>query len=30
MNEAMAPFQWLNEHREIGGGYGSTQVRPKK
>ncbi|XP_051741717.1 complement C3 isoform X6 [Ctenopharyngodon idella] len=25
VNEAMAPFQWLNEQRGIGGGYGSTQ-----
>ncbi|XP_016105892.1 complement C3-like [Sinocyclocheilus grahami] len=25
MKEAVAPFQWLNEHRDIGGGYGSTQ-----
>ncbi|NP_001093490.1 complement component c3b, tandem duplicate 2 isoform 1 precursor [Danio rerio] len=25
MEEAEAPFRWLNEHRGIGGGYGSTQ-----
>ncbi|XP_059425938.1 complement C3-like [Carassius carassius] len=25
MKEAGAPFQWLNEQRDIGGGYGSTQ-----
>ncbi|XP_068177027.1 complement C3-like [Antennarius striatus] len=25
MEEAMAPFKWLNNHRRIGGGYGSTQ-----
>ncbi|KAK2907328.1 hypothetical protein Q8A67_006313 [Cirrhinus molitorella] len=25
LKEAVAPFQWLNEHRDIGGGYGSTQ-----
>ncbi|XP_048016621.1 LOW QUALITY PROTEIN: complement C3-like [Megalobrama amblycephala] len=25
MKEAMAPFRWLNEHRDFGGGYGSTQ-----
>lgn len=30
MNEAMAPFRWLNEHRDIGGSYGSTQVKTKK
>lgn len=27
MNEAMAPFRWLNEQREIGGSYGPTQVK---
>ncbi|KAI2645782.1 hypothetical protein H4Q32_024845 [Labeo rohita] len=27
MKEAVEPFQWLNEQRDIGGGYGSTQVR---
>jgi hypothetical protein len=26
MTEAAAPFQWLNEQRRRGGGYGSTQV----
>ncbi|KAF4097808.1 hypothetical protein G5714_021816 [Onychostoma macrolepis] len=26
MEEAAAPFQWLNEKRGIGGGYGSTQL----
>ncbi|XP_016427569.1 complement C3-like [Sinocyclocheilus rhinocerous] len=25
MKESVAPFQWLNEQRDIGGGYGSTQ-----
>ncbi|XP_059399391.1 ophiophagus venom factor-like [Carassius carassius] len=25
MEDAAAPFQWLNENRGIGGGYGSTQ-----
>ncbi|XP_050958888.1 complement C3 isoform X4 [Labeo rohita] len=25
MKEAVEPFQWLNEQRDIGGGYGSTQ-----
>ncbi len=27
MEEAAAPFRWLNEKRGIGGGYGSTQVK---
>ncbi len=27
MEEAAAPFRWLNENRGIGGGYGSTQVK---
>lgn len=27
MEEAEAPFRWLNENRGIGGGYGSTQVK---
>lgn len=26
MEEAAAPFRWLNEQRGVGGGYGSTQV----
>lgn len=26
VKEAAAPFKWLNQQREVGGGYGSTQV----
>lgn len=26
VHEAAAPFRWLNQQRQVGGGYGSTQV----